>query len=115
MRILYLAHRMPYPPNKGEKIRSYHHLRHLARSHEVHLLTFSDEPPATYAGWENLARECASAAVIPLAKQHALARGVWSWARRRSLSEGYYRAGAMHRAVARHTTRHRFDVAWAFS
>ena len=29
-RILYLVHRMPYPPNKGDKVRSYHLLRHLA-------------------------------------------------------------------------------------
>ena len=44
MKILYLAHRVPYPPNKGDKIRSYHHVRHLAQHHEVHLLSFVDEP-----------------------------------------------------------------------
>ena len=26
-RILYLVHRLPYPPNKGDKVRSYHLLR----------------------------------------------------------------------------------------
>ena len=29
--ILYLVHRMPYPPNTGDKVRSYHLLRHLQR------------------------------------------------------------------------------------
>lgn len=33
--ILYLVHRMPYPPNKGDKVRSYHLLRHLMRDHRV--------------------------------------------------------------------------------
>lgn len=42
MRILYLCHRVPYPPNKGEKIRAYHHLAHLARGHRVHLACLAD-------------------------------------------------------------------------
>lgn len=37
MRILLLTHRIPYPPNKGDKIRSYNLLLHLAARHEVHL------------------------------------------------------------------------------
>lgn len=43
MRILYLAHRIPYPPDKGDKIRAYHQLRHLAAAHEVHLATLVDD------------------------------------------------------------------------
>lgn len=34
-RILFLAHRYPYPPNKGDKIRAFHIAEHLLRSHEV--------------------------------------------------------------------------------
>lgn len=44
MKILYLVHRLPYPPNKGDKVRSYHLLKHLAARHEVHLGTFVDDP-----------------------------------------------------------------------
>ena len=42
--LLFLAHRLPYPPNKGDKIRSYHLLRHLAREHRVHVGSFIDDP-----------------------------------------------------------------------
>jgi sugar transferase (PEP-CTERM/EpsH1 system associated) len=42
--ILFLAHRIPYPPNKGDKIRSWHILEHLARRHRVHLGCFVDDP-----------------------------------------------------------------------
>jgi len=42
--LLFLAHRMPYPPDKGDKIRAFHVLRHLARSFRVHLGCFSDDP-----------------------------------------------------------------------
>jgi sugar transferase (PEP-CTERM/EpsH1 system associated) len=42
--LLYLVHRLPYPPNKGDKVRSYHLLKHLAARHRVHLGTFVDDP-----------------------------------------------------------------------
>lgn len=42
--ILYLVHRLPFPPNKGDKVRSYHLLKHLAQRHNVFLGTFVDEP-----------------------------------------------------------------------
>ena len=41
--LLYLVHRLPYPPNKGDKVRSYHLLKHLAASHNVYLGTFVDD------------------------------------------------------------------------
>lgn len=42
--ILFLVHRIPYPPNKGDKIRSWNFLAHLAKHHRVHLGCFIDEP-----------------------------------------------------------------------
>ena len=35
MRILYLCQRVPYPPNRGDKIATYHHIQYLARNHDV--------------------------------------------------------------------------------
>jgi sugar transferase (PEP-CTERM/EpsH1 system associated) len=40
--ILFLAHRIPYPPDRGDKIRSFHILKHLAQRHRVHLGAFAD-------------------------------------------------------------------------
>jgi sugar transferase (PEP-CTERM/EpsH1 system associated) len=37
MEILFLSHCVPNRPDKGEKIRAHHELRHLAREHTVHL------------------------------------------------------------------------------
>ena len=42
--LLFLAHRIPYPPNKGDKIRSYHLLKYLSLNFKVHLGTFIDDP-----------------------------------------------------------------------
>jgi sugar transferase (PEP-CTERM/EpsH1 system associated) len=41
--ILFLCHRLPYPPNKGDKIRSYALLRHLASRGKVNLACFIDD------------------------------------------------------------------------
>ncbi|HWT12821.1 MAG TPA: TIGR03087 family PEP-CTERM/XrtA system glycosyltransferase [Allosphingosinicella sp.] len=41
--ILFLAHRIPYPPNRGDKIRSWRLLSHLGRMARVHLACFADD------------------------------------------------------------------------
>ena len=62
--ILFLAHRVPYPPDRGDKIRSHHVLRHLAARARVHLLAFADDP-ADYASHPELLKLTASRTIIP--------------------------------------------------
>lgn len=42
--LLFLTHRIPFPPNKGDKIRSFHWLEGLAKRYRVFLGTFIDNP-----------------------------------------------------------------------
>jgi len=35
MRILFVCHRLPFPPNRGGKIRPFHMIQHLGRNHSV--------------------------------------------------------------------------------
>ena len=41
--ILFLAHRIPFPPDRGDKIRSHHILKALVRLAPVHVGTFADD------------------------------------------------------------------------
>lgn len=41
--ILFLTHRVPWPPNRGDKIRSHHILRKLMHHAPVHLACFADD------------------------------------------------------------------------
>ncbi len=41
--ILFLCHRIPFPPDRGDKIRSHHVLKALARIAPVHVATFTDD------------------------------------------------------------------------
>lgn len=43
MRILVIAHRMPFPPNKGDKIRAFNVISRLARRHDVYVASLIDE------------------------------------------------------------------------
>jgi glycosyltransferase involved in cell wall biosynthesis len=50
MRILLLAHRLPYPLESGQHLRLYHLARHLAARHELMLVSFGQPPyPAPLA------------------------------------------------------------------
>ncbi len=42
--LLYLVHRIPYPPNKGDKVRSFNLLKYLSRNYRVYLGAFVDDP-----------------------------------------------------------------------
>ena len=41
--ILFISHRMPFPPDRGDKIRSHHVLKRLASLAPVHVATFADD------------------------------------------------------------------------
>src|SRR5262245_14731083 len=92
--LLYLAHRVPYPPNKGEKIRAYHALLHLARRFRVHLGCFADDP-SDERHLPALKELCASVCIVPLNRWIGLARGASALAMNGSLSEGYFRDARM--------------------
>ena len=62
--LLFLAHRIPYPPDKGDKIRSWNILRHLAETYDVHLGAFVDDP-ADMRHLDVLRDVCADVFCIP--------------------------------------------------
>ncbi len=99
MRIFFLAHRVPFPPNKGDKIRAFHELRGLAeRGHEVHLFTLADDP-RDLAHADALRRWCASVTIQPLSTRVAALRGALALATTGSLSVAYFHDRRLASAV----------------
>ena len=96
--LLLLVHRIPYPPNKGDKIRSYHLLKHLADHYRVHLATFVDDED----DWQHVPRLetlTASAHFAPLHPKKARVRSLGALLGNRSLSLDYYRDPGLRRWV----------------
>ena len=43
MKIFYIAHRIPFPPNKGEKIRTFNQIKYLSDKHDIFLCFLVDD------------------------------------------------------------------------
>lgn len=113
MEILFLAHRVPFPPDRGDKIRSYHVLRHLAARARVHLVAFADDPrdldpPARL---RSLLGECV---VVGRAKPRWRA-GVEAVASGRPLSLAAFDDARVHAAVSRIVREQAIERVYAFS
>lgn len=97
--VLFLVHRIPYPPDKGDKIRSFNLLRALASEYRVHLGTFVD----TAADWAHagaLSKWCASVELRPLKPLFATLRSARGLFTGEPLTDPYYSDAALHRWVA---------------
>jgi len=111
--ILFLAHRMPFPPNRGDKIRSHHILKALAQLAPVHVAAFADAA----SDWDHEAelRElAASLCLIERRKPLALA-AVEALLRREPVSLAAYRDRRISAFVARMLAAHPIDTIYAFS
>ena len=73
-KLIYLTHRMPYPPDKGDKITTFNFLRHLARRNEVYLGAFVDSD----ADWQHVAKLKEYCAEVKLVGIRPLQRRLWS-------------------------------------
>src|SRR5579864_601303 len=87
--VLFLAHRIPYPPDKGDKIRGWNILRHLASRYRVHLGAFIDDPEDVH-GIEDLEKICASVFWRPLAPRLARLRSLPCLLNGAPLTQGYF-------------------------
>jgi sugar transferase (PEP-CTERM/EpsH1 system associated) len=109
MKILFLCHRMPYPPKRGGKIRPFNMIRHLARSHEVTVATLARTAQERADG-EEFRRYCDDLHVGHLS-------GLGAWARfglfgltGRPATFGYFYSPALYRTVQRLLATRGFDA-----
>ena len=112
--LLLLIHRIPYPPNKGDKIRSYHLLKHLARDYKVHLATFVDDAD----DWQHVPtveKMCASSHFASLNPTLARVRSLSALVKNRSLSLDYYRDATLERWVDQTVAAHKIERVLVFS
>ncbi len=112
--ILYLVHRLPYPPNKGDKVRSYNLLKHLARQHRVYLGTFIDDPDDE-PHIATVRALCADVHVARLDPRFARILSLSSLLASEALTLGYYRSSALRSWVNETCQRRHIDTAVIFS
>jgi sugar transferase (PEP-CTERM/EpsH1 system associated) len=110
--LLFLAHRVPYPPDKGDRIRSFHLLQCLARHTAVHLACLADEPVTgeVVSALEGL---CERVAVIRLGGWGRWGRALASLVRGRTVTEGAFSSPALRATLRRWARETRFHAALA--
>lgn len=112
--ILFLAHRFPYPPDKGDRIRSFHLLKWLAARARVHLATLADEPFHAESA-RALDDLCAAVSVHKITPAARRVRSAWSLARGRTATEGAFQSPSLARTVDDWARRVPFGLAIASS
>ena len=109
MRILFLAQRVPYPPDRGDKITTYHEIRHLGRTHEVVVACLADGP-------DDLQHVDAlrplAAAIDAVALSHAGAhrRALAALMTGAPLTVAYFNQPQLHARVRARLQQQRFDA-----
>lgn len=112
--ILYLAHRIPYPPDREDRLRSFREVEYLARRHKVWCACFVDTPSdARFI--PPLRAYCYDVAAIRLNRPWALVRGLAGSVRGGTVTEWFYNHLAMWAAVREWYESVTFDVVVAFS
>lgn len=111
--ILFLAHRVPFPPDRGDKIRSHHVLKALAELGPVHVGCFA-ESAADRAAETELARVAATWCVPTRSKPLPLA-GVEAILRREPVSLAAFRHRVLAQWVTRTIERQGIDTIYVFS
>jgi sugar transferase (PEP-CTERM/EpsH1 system associated) len=111
MRILCLTSRLPYPPNRGDRLRAFHFIEHLSQEHDLSLASFiADE--AERGHLPALRSYCHDVRVLPMSPgRSALSAALNIW-RREPLQALYYRLGAMRRMVDDMIATTDFQVAY---
>lgn len=113
-KLLYLVHRLPYPPNKGDKVRSFNLLKHLAQHHQIYLGSFIDDP-ADAAYLDTVRALCADMHIARLNPRTAKLRSLSGLLSGEALSLPYYRDRGLCDWIAATRARESIDGAVIFS
>lgn len=113
-RLLFISHRVPYPPDKGERVRAFHQIRTLCRHYRVTLGSLARSESEVLAASE-MENWCESVIVPTDRRLIALGRAAWSLFKGRSATEGYFDSHGLRRALLAEARREPFDLVLAYS
>jgi len=112
--LLFLVHRIPYPPNKGDKIRSYHLLTFLSQYYDIYLGAFIDDPDDKQYK-DKVSQYCKGVYLESLNPLMAKFKSVSGLISRQALSIPYYSSAKMQHWVDAVTKKNNIKQFLAFS
>lgn len=112
MRILFLSQRVPYPPNRGDKITTWRLVERMRREHEVHCVAFAHND-ADREGARALREMGIPISTFDLSQRAARLRSLPLLLTSKPLTLGVFGSKALQREVDRLAPDH--DLAYAYS
>jgi sugar transferase (PEP-CTERM/EpsH1 system associated) len=112
--LLFISHRIPWPLNKGEKIRGWNLIQHMSAKYRVHLGCVVDDP-ADMAHVAKLESVCASVGAFPIRRRTQLRRAMLHARPGRPLMPDFYYSPALQRWVDETLRRCSIDVVYIYS
>jgi len=111
MKILFICHRLPFPPTRGGKIRPFNMIRWLSSRHEVTVVSVARTQEELEAG-RGLARHCHRYEAGLISPQQAWLRAGVSLLSGKPASLGYFRVPELHARAREISARTSFDLIW---
>ncbi len=109
MRILFVCHRFPFPPNRGGKIRPFHMIQNLGREHSVTVASLAFSQRELYEG-RGLKDYCAEVIAEVLPKRVRWMQAVGALASRTPCSVAYFHSARLKQRVHEAWRRRAFDA-----
>jgi sugar transferase (PEP-CTERM/EpsH1 system associated) len=107
--ILFLAHRVPYPPDKGERIRAFHEIEFLAKRHTVDLFCLASTPEEVQQG-DRLRRWCRQVAVERVKAWEVTWRAALAFAKGEAASVAVFYSKRLHQRVQAEMATRDYDL-----
>ncbi len=112
--VLLLTHRIPFPPNKGDKIRSYHLLLELNKHYDVHLGCFIDDA-ADWQYLQSLRPHCASVHAVPLPRYTRYLKALLALLQGKAITLPLYHSAKLQQWVRQTMSHHAIKRVVLFS
>jgi sugar transferase (PEP-CTERM/EpsH1 system associated) len=109
MKILYTTARFPYPPLRGDQLTPYFRIQHLARKHEITLLSFV-EGPEEMEYVRHLKPHCVEVHTVPLPRWRSYASMPMATLSSLPLQVLYYSSREYQRKLREILAVRKFDV-----
>lgn len=115
LKILFLSHRFPYPPTRGDKIRSYNMVKYLhAQGHQVSIASLSRSPEET-AECQGIKDFCEDFILVEVNEIVQKIRMVSRLLSKDPSSMGYFYSGELQKEVDKLLLANKYDLIMVFS
>lgn len=115
MKILFLSHKIPFPPNKGDRIPTYYRMVHLAKQgHELSMVfpCFSEDDQRYVP---EVKKFCKTVDTVLINPAMAKVTSLWGITSRKPLTLPYFYSPALQNMVKARLKSEKFDAIYAYS